>query len=304
MIVQPSIPLFQLTKELWPVIALVTAYSIGISLLDQKYHLEDLHMPAGLATLPGALIGILLAFRTNACYLRWWEARILWGKIVNDSRNWVRQILEFATPTTDEGLAKPDSQIVQMAHRQIAWCYALTRSLRKQDPFVDIGGILPPAELEQLQNQKNVPNAILLNQARNLRNLRNQNRIDSFQFIRLEETLTRLTDSMGGCERILNTPFPQSYQIWIKYLIYLFIIFLPFALVDMPAVGLVFVTVPIAVGFLIIDRVATYLEDPFVHRVSSTPMLTLSRTIEINIRQMLDEQDLPPMMEPVKGVLY
>jgi putative membrane protein len=64
------------------------------------------------------------------------------------------------------------------------------------------------------------------------------------------------------------------------------------------------VSVPIAVGFLIIDRVATYLEDPFVHRVSSTPMLTLSRTIEINIRQMLDEQDLPPMMEPVEGVLY
>lgn len=302
MIVQPSIPFFRLSKELWPVITLVTVYSAGISVVDLEFRLET---PVdGLATLPGALIGILLAFRTNACYLRWWEARILWGKIVNDSRSWVRQVLEFATLSVPGEVAKPDSQLVRMSHRQIAWCYALTRSLRTQDPFVDIQGMLPDDELAQLRDQKNVPNAILMNQARDMRDLRDSDRIDSFQFVRLEDTLTRLTDSMGGCERIRNTPFPQSYQLWIKYLIYLFIIFLPFSLVELTAIGLIFVTVPIAAGFLIIDRVATYLEDPFVHRVSSTPMLTLSRTIEINIRQMLDEPDPPPMLEPVKGVLY
>lgn len=302
MIVQPNIPFFRLTKELWPVITLVTAYSVGISVVDIEFRLES--KVDGLATLPGALIGILLAFRTNACYHRWWEARILWGKIVNDSRSWVRQVLEFATPSVPNGLAKPDRQLIRMSHRQIAWCYTLTRSLRGQDPLVDVEGMLPDDELAQLRNQKNVPNAILLNQAGDLRDLKNSDRIDSFQLVRLEDTLTRLTDSMGGCERIRNTPFPQSYQLWIKYLIYLFIIFLPFAFVELPAIGLILVSVPIAVGFLIIDRVATYLEDPFVHRVSSTPMLTLSRTIEINIRQMLDEQDLPPMMEPVEGVLY
>ena len=302
MIVQNYISFFRLTKELWPIIALVTAYSVGISVIDAEYQLRS---PVdGLATLPGALLGILLAFRTSACYNRWWEARILWGKIVNDSRSWVRQVLEFATPTLPNGLAKPDAALIRMAHRQIAWCYTLTRSLRNQDPLVDVDGLLPEDELKQLKNQKNIPNAILLKQAGDLRDLKNNDRIDSFQFVRMEETLTRLTDSMGGCERIRNTPFPQSYQLWIKYLIYLFIVFLPFALVDLPAIGLIVVTVPIAAGFLIIDRVATYLEDPFVHRASSTPMLTLSRTIEVNIRQMLEEQDVPPMLEPVKGVLY
>jgi len=302
MIVQANVPFFRLTKELWPIITLVTAYSVAISLIDYEFRLTS--KVDGLATLPGALIGILLAFRTNACYNRWWEARILWGKIVNDSRSWVRQLLEFGTPSSSGGPAQVDPPLIRMAHRQIAWCYTLARSLRGQEPLEDVEGMLPAEELAQAGNQKNVPNALLLNQARDLRDLRNKDRIDAFQFVRMEDTLSRLTDSMGGCERIRNTPFPQSYQLWIKYLIYLFIVFLPFALVELPWYGLILVTVPIASGFLIIDRVATYLEDPFLYRVSSTPMLTLSRTIEINIRQMLEEPDVPPMMEPVKGVLY
>ena len=393
MIVQANVPFFRLTKELWPIITLVTAYSVTISLVDHEFRLTN--KMDGLATLPGALLGILLAFRTNACYNRWWEARILWGKIVNDSRSWVRQLLEFGMPSQpantrevlpavvrmahrqiawcytlarslrgqdpvqdvgdilsqkeleqigkqlnlpnalllnqardlrelrnqeqidayqfvrlEETLSRlTDSMevlpaVVRMAHRQIAWCYTLARSLRGQDPVQDVGDILSQKELEQIGKQLNLPNALLLNQARDLRELRNQEQIDAYQFVRLEETLSRLTDSMGGCERIRNTPFPQSYQLWIKYLIYLFILFLPFAMVELPWYGLILATVPIASGFLIIDRVATYLEDPFLHRASSTPMLTLSRTIEINIRQMLDEPDAPPMMKPVEGVLY
>ncbi|MCH2180472.1 MAG: hypothetical protein MK108_00575 [Mariniblastus sp.] len=302
MIVQANVPFFRLTRELWPIITLVTAYSVAISLIDYEFRLTT--KVDGLATLPGALIGILLAFRTSACYNRWWEARILWGKIVNDSRSWTRQLLEFATPSMPDGPSEVDPALVRMAHRQIAWCYTLTCSLRGKKPLEDVGDMLSEEELAQVEKQKNVPNALLLNQARDLRALRNQDRIDAFQFVRMEDTLTRLTDSMGGCERIRNTPFPQSYQLWIKYMIYLFIVFLPFALVELPWYGLILVTVPIASGFLIIDRVATYLEDPFLYRVSSTPMLTLSRTIEINIRQMLDEPDVPPMMEPDKGVLY
>lgn len=302
MIVQANVPFFRLTKELWPIITLVTAYSVTISLVDHEFRLTN--KMDGLATLPGALLGILLAFRTNACYNRWWEARILWGKIVNDSRSWVRQLLEFGMPSQPADTREVLPAVVRMAHRQIAWCYTLARSLRGQDPVQDVGDILSQKELEQIGKQLNLPNALLLNQARDLRELRNQEQIDAYQFVRLEETLSRLTDSMGGCERIRNTPFPQSYQLWIKYLIYLFILFLPFAMVELPWYGLILATVPIASGFLIIDRVATYLEDPFLHRASSTPMLTLSRTIEINIRQMLDEPDAPPMMKPVEGVLY
>ena len=79
---------------------------------------------------------------------------------------------------------------------------------------------------------------------------------------------------------------------------------LPFALVDTPALGLILVTVPIAVGLLIVEQVALYLENPFSDAMSCTPMTTLARTIEINIRQMLGEANPPPELQPKNGVLY
>ncbi len=109
---------------------------------------------------------------------------------------------------------------------------------------------------------------------------------------------------MGGCERIKNTPFPSSYSRMVHGMIYIFVFFLPFGLFNVPSPALVLTSVSLSYGFLLIDRVAIYLQDPFNNQPSDTPMLSLSRTIEINIRQMLGETELPDPMEPVNGVLY
>ncbi len=114
----------------------------------------------------------------------------------------------------------------------------------------------------------------------------------------------RLTNSMGGCERIKNTPFPQTYSRMVHAMIYVFAIFLPFGLVNVPWIGLVLTALTLSCGFLLIEQVAIYLQNPFSNRPSDTPVLALSRTIEINIKQMLGEQDLPEKLEPVSGVLY
>ncbi len=286
-------------RQMWPMTLVVTLYSLAISGLDAKYHLETLQLPVGVATLPGAFVGMLLAFRTNSSYGRWWEARTIWGRIVNDSRSLVRQLLAF---TSDQDDPQASKRVHQIAHRQIAWCHVLTRSLRKEDPLCDVAKLLSAEELKSLVPQHNVPNAILLKHAEDLRGLRESGAIDTWQFVALENTLTRLTDSMGGCERIRNTPFPPLYSKWIHSLIYLLICLLPFALVHMPALGLIFVTVSIAVGFLIVEKVAMYLETPFSDGMSCTPMSTLSNTIEINIRQMIGDSDLPQKMQPTNGV--
>jgi putative membrane protein len=124
-----------------------------------------------------------------------------------------------------------------------------------------------------------------------------------FQFIELEKTLTRLTNSMGGCERIKNTKFPESYSLLVHLLIYVFVLFLPFGLVEVPALGLVVTSLFLAFSFLLIERVSVYLQDPFSNRSSDTPMLALSRTIEINIKQMLGDDEIPDPHKPVNGVL-
>lgn len=287
-------------RELWPHLLTIFVYVVIVGGLDWQLHLEKYQFPVAIVTVLGTVIGLLLAFRTNSSYQRWWEARILWGAIVNDSRTWVRQLLEFSTcnESTDGEL-----ELRAMALRQSAWCYALSRSLRQQDVTCDLESILDDEEIESYQSSHNVPNDLLLRQAKELRRLYDAKQLELFQFIELEKTLTRLTNSMGGCERIKNTTFPKSYSRMVHALNYVFVFFLPFGLLNVPMAVLVTTSLFIATAFLLIQQVSVYLQDPFSNRPSDAPMLSLSRTIEINIKQMLGDQELPPPAKPVNGIL-
>ncbi|MDE0936772.1 MAG: bestrophin family ion channel [Mariniblastus sp.] len=301
MVVNSKIPFIKLISELFVHLIPILIYIGIISALDYQYHLEDFHFPLTIVAVLGTVIGLLLAFRTNSSYDRWWEARTLWGAIVNDSRTWTRQLLEF-TPSENLDEAKKE-KLKTMAYRQIAWCYALSRSLRKQTPDHELSCFLDSTEINRYRASHNVPNDLLLTQAGELQKLYRDGSLELFQFIELEKTLTRLTNSMGGCERIKNTKFPESYSLLVHLLIYVFVLFLPFGLVEVPALGLVVTSLFLAFAFLLIERVSVYLQDPFSNRSSDTPMLALSRTIEINIKQMLGDDEIPDPHKPVNGVL-
>lgn len=295
-------PISLLFRDVIRHVSVATVYVLIISWLDVRYELQDYNLPASIVAILGTVIGLLLGFRTNSGYARWWEARTLWGAIVNDSRTWVRQLIAFSGKQDES----TDSEAIvgRMAYRQIAWCYALSRHLRGDNPTQDLAGLLDHAEIASFRSSQNVPNAILLRQANDLRELSDTYRLELFQFVELEKTLRRLTDSMGGCERIKNTPFPISYSRMVDALIYLFVFFLPFGLVDVPTPGLILTSLALSIAFLMIEHVAIFLQDPFSNRPSDTPVLSLSRTIEINIKEMLGEQDLPEKPLPVEGVLY
>jgi putative membrane protein len=285
-------------SELWRHFIAVILYVSAIEALDIRYEWKDSAFPLPVIAIMGTVIGLLLAFRTNSCYGRWWEARILWGAIVNDSRTWTRQLLEF-TASTDSDRS---TTLTRLCHRQIAWCYSLSRTLRGQDATQDIGELLTEEEISELR-EKHIPNLLLLRQGQELRALRQQGHLETFEFIELEKTLLRLTNAMGGCERIRNTTFPRSYTRIINLLIYLFVICLPFGLVELPWFGLVSTSISFAFAFLMVDRVSIFLQDPFSNRPSDTPTQSLSRTIDINIREMLGETNLPEKRKPVDGIL-
>ncbi len=303
MIVQSPRTLMRLMVDLWVIAVPLAAYIGLVTWLDVRYHFEKIELPAAILVVPGTVIGLLLAFRTNSCYGRWWEARTIWGAIVNDSRTWTRQLLEFVDTPGGEA-AHEDAQIRALAYRQSAWCYALTRSLRKQNPLQDVANLLDAGELELLAIHHNVSNAILGKQGLELHALHRTGRLELFSFVELERTLTRLTDAMGACERIKNTTFPTSYSYLVRVLLYLFIMSLPFGMVALPPSILFCTSLALAFSFLVIDRAADFLQDPFENLPADTPMLSLSRTIEINIKQMLGEQDLPEKIKPVDGILY
>lgn len=300
-VVNSSKAIWKLLAELVLPLLPIVAYVLFVTLLDLQYHLEDYNFPIAVVTALATVIGLVLAFRTNSAYGRWWEARTLWGSIVNDSRTWTRQVLEFTGFGDDHSDVETAKR--RMSLRQAAWCYALSRNLRGQDPCTDLSGLISDEEIDSFATSQHVPNEILLRQARELRALYDGGHLELFQFVELERTLTRLTNSMGGCERIRNTPFPQTYSRMVNGMIYLFGLFLPFGLVSVPAIGLILTALSLTFGFLLIEKVAIYLQDPFSGKPSDTPMLALSRTIEINIRQMLGDTALPNKLEPVDGVL-
>jgi putative membrane protein len=285
MIIELKIPWKRILKDLKYVMIFIVIYMSSISIIDFYYPMQSLHIPIALITVPGTVIALLLGFRTNSAYDRWWEARIIWGAIVNDSRTWVRQLLTFVDCKGNSSIAY--AHVRKMAMRHIAWNYALTGHLRKLDTTPSFEDRLDVAEMRTVKTKTNVPNALLYNQGQDLKTLRESQLIDQYQFVSLDQTLTRFTDSMGKCERIKNTVFPTSYSLLVDVLIYMWIFFLPLGLIDNIGLFLIPTTVSLAFSFLAIDRIAYYMQDPFDNIPSDTPMMALSRTIEINILEEL-----------------
>jgi putative membrane protein len=127
--------------------------------------------------------------------------------------------------------------------------------------------------------------------------------LTDYRFVEIERRLQEMTDIQGGCERIRNTPIPFSYSILLHRIVAVYVFALPFGLVETihwmsPVVVLI-----VAYTFLALDAVGDEIEDPFGFHANDLPLSSLSRMIEINLRQALGETDIPPMMLPDRGVL-
>lgn len=162
------------------------------------------YLPTMPPTIPGFIgtaISILLSFKIGQSYDRWWEARKVWGAIVNDSRNLVLQLRALVAEGNEEMVRK-------LGHRQIAWCYCLGQSLRGQSPTENLGHLLTDEDLYELTLHNNKPLALLGQHGRDLRHLRQNQQLELFAHLQLDSTLVRLCDSQGKAERIKTTILP------------------------------------------------------------------------------------------------
>ena len=191
----------------------------------------------------------------------------------------------------------------EMVYRQIAFNYQLSRDLKGEDAAVDLEPLLDAEEIAGLDGQDNRHAAILHTQGIRLADALRAGYLDELRLLPIEDTLTRFSNHMGKCERIKNTPMPLHYSYFVTRIAWLFFLLLPFGLAA--PLGWLAIPVTFIVGlvFLLIDMVAEYLQDPFNGRNTDTPTLSISRTIDRNLRQQLGETDLPAKAEPVDGVL-
>jgi putative membrane protein len=255
------------------------------------------------------VVGIFIVFRFNEAYQRWWEARILWGGLVNESRNFAREVITFITPARALGVGSADE--AKRAHRELvyrhlAYCNALRLSLRKQESWEELEPFLSPDELREIEGYANKPTRLTFLQAKHLERLFTADVAQSVLLTRLDATMSRLLDIQGGCERIKNTAFPDEVRFISKAMVWLSAIAVPVAFLSANnEIHLleVLAVVVIALSFMVVEQLGASLKNPFENLDNDTPMTALCRTIEIDLRQQLGETDLPPPIEPLGGVL-
>ncbi|WP_375434703.1 bestrophin family protein [uncultured Hymenobacter sp.] len=297
MLTEKRIPFKYIFKQIRFDIARVFLFSVLFQLLEWFFAEYLPLVPGLLPTILGSAISLILAFKINQSYDRWWEARKVWGAIVNDSRSLVLQLKGFLEDDL-LGYDAVQEAIRRIGHRQIAWCYSLGQSLRGQNPLANLEKYVSANELSYLRKHNNKPLALLALHTEDLKILRRQQALDSYEHIQLDNTLVRLCDSMGKAERINSTVFPVTYRIFIHFFIYLFLIVLSLALVE--TIGLLELPILLifASSFFLLEKTATYLQDPFRNRPTDTPVSAIARTVEINLKQLLDEKEIPSPMAP------
>ena len=288
MLLDKSFPIAYIFKHIRADVGRVLLISICFHLLKLSLGSHLPLIPFQLPTILGSLISLLLAFKTSQSYDRWWEARKIWGAIVNDSRTLVLQVRTFL-PDAERPPAGPVAPLHQLAYRQIAWCYSLGQRLRGLDPAAELGAYLPAIELATLAPLAHQPLALLALHADQLRDLYQCGALNAYQQVQLDATLARLTDEMGQAERIKTTVFPVSYRLLVYSSIYLFLMTLSLGLVSSIGLWEIPVLLTISSSFFVLERTARYLLDPFSNKPTDTPVTAIARTIEADLRQLLGE---------------
>jgi putative membrane protein len=295
----------RILKQTGKLLSILFLLSVISYLVNRRQHaLQYVTIPEVAVSILGAALGILLAFRTNAAYARWWEARTLWGAMVNNSRSLARQVTSFSRASNNvTPEADPNTFARAFIHRQIAFVHATRCALRRQEPWKDLQPFLDSESLLALKHERNVPAALLQQMGQQLTDAVRDRVLNDWHMQRIDSTLTELSNVLGACERIKNTPLPRQYDYYPELLIKVYCIVLPFIIVDQVGLLTPIVTVMVSFAFLVLNRIGKNLEDPFENAPYDVPMTSLSRTIEINLRQALSEQDLPEQLQPIAGVL-
>jgi len=269
-------------------------------------------LPFSISAILGSALAIFIAFRNNSSYNRWWEARTLWGGILNSSRVLARLVITFTDSHAHQAsYSKERSEQFkkEMVYGIIAWAHALRLHLRRQSAWDELKHLWPQQEFERLKAAQNKPNHIHLVTGKKIYDAMANGTLAGFDSFQMEGQLLALANYQGGCERIKNTPLLRQYDFFTRVFLYTFILLLPFSLIgDFTKLNIAYLVVPVTVVisfvFAIIGKVGEVNEDPFENRITDVPLTAMCNTIERDLREMLGETELPGKVEVENGFLF
>lgn len=264
-------------------------FFLAISVVAAVGDRRGLHvqLPIGVHEVAGAVAALVLAFRTNTAYARFWEGRTLWGAIVNASRNVARVVGHFAKYTPQESTD---------FNRWVAiFAHATRRRLRSQTEHPEIDALLTDDERAAFEEAPHQALYAASQLSRRITALRDSQRLDERAAVLAEERVCLLVDNLGGCERILKTPTPLGYLLLIQRFVAVYLVTLPFALVDRVGLYTPLFVVFVAYPVLMIEALGRELDDPFGHDANDLPLTRICATIHQDLLGVAPPPDLTPI---------
>ena len=275
--------IFQLHKydtfrQLLPTMAVLALLTLGFCYLEIEILNLEYTSTIAVHSLIGFVLSLLLVFRTNTAYDRWWEGRKQWGALVNNTRNLSIKLSQII----------PENQVERRQLFRVLitnYVFAMKEHLRN--------GVLPfemethsDFDLDKTMERDHVPNAIAQQLYNQLLQLRKDGLISDEQQITLDSEFRSLTDIIGACERIKKTPIPYSYSAFIKKFIFIYVMSLPFGVVRDFGYSTIFVVVFIFYVLASLELIAEEIEDPFGPDANDLPTDSLAETIQKNLKEL------------------
>ena len=290
MIVDRNAGAVQLLRESLRPLLLLFSWDVLVVAVFQLAHRSWMDQPALPFSLIGSVLVLFMSVRNNAAYARWWEARTLWGSVVNNTRSFARQAEALAR-------GRPD-----LTRAMIAYVHALRGALRGVDVSADIAPFLQAEMAGRIKGRSNQANAILFEIGREVgQGVREQN-IDGAEHASIDRILSDLANAQGGLERILRTPLAIQFALFPGLITRVYCTLLPMSMVQELGWITPFGSTVLGFLFVALDKIGADLENPFEASVHAIPMMAITRTIEIDLLQSIGEP-APPPVEARKGVL-
>jgi ion channel-forming bestrophin family protein len=272
--------------ELLPQLFLIFCISVGaIAVHDHLLRVIE-HLNPTPFSLIGIALAVFLGFRNNASYDRYWEARKLWGQLLNESRSLARQVLSLPRETIDTAHTREFVRVLG------AFPHALRHQLRNTDPRDDLAARLPAPLLERVMASRHRPATIMLWLGEWVQQRSREGALDSWAVLATDRNLNGLSDVIGGCERIASTPLPFAYSVMIHRTVYFFCAALPFGLVDSIGVFTPIFAVFVAYTFMALEAIASQIEEPFGTEDNDLALNVMSAFIEDATRDLAGEPAL------------
>jgi len=295
MLITHNIKLSRILINTWQV-DLIMIVSCAVTYFAREFLItHNLDIPPIIPGVLGTAIAFFIGFNNNQAYDRWWEARKIWGMLVNDSRSWARSLINYVEINED---SKP--MVKKMVCRHIAFLYTLKGALRNYDDSI-YTKYLTEEELKEIKKHSNMHNAILNIQSRDLQTLSKDGYIDGFRFIELNKLLVNFSSQMGMCERIKNTVFPTTYTYLTKVFIWLFVVSITLVISSYVEYWSIFIGWLLGFVFVSTQINGMGLINPFENNSASIPLNQITRTIEINLLEMLGEPNIPEPIKPINN---